>query len=250
MVVKEVMLMSNQQHAHSGKRSGDVLKKILMILAIVVLAAILFGIVSCVAVPAMVQSGVQKQLDALVTKQATLTSETLMSTLESSSELVTSKMTMMGCVEYDDEGVPVLTKGDFVMIYKATVKAGVNVKEIKSAIDNTERVVYIYVPNAEVLDVKVIPDSVKYYDKSFVLFNKDSMEDSLKAQQQAEEDAKTEALGTGILEVADKQSETLVKGILQGVTEGYEMKFMRTLESINNKAAEIEANQATKDNAQ
>ena len=98
--------------------------------------------------------------------------------------------------------------------------------------------------------MKVIPDSVKYYDKSFVLFNKDSMEDSLKAQQQAEEDAKTEALGTGILDVADKQSETLVKGILQGVTEGYEMKFMRTLESINNKAAEIEANQATKDNAQ
>jgi hypothetical protein len=136
------------------------------------------------------------------------------------------------------------------MIYKATVKAGVNVKEIKSAIDNTERVVYIYVPDAEVLDVKVIPDSVKYYDKSFVLFNKDSMEDSLKAQQQAEEDAKTEALGTGILDVADKQSETLVRGILQGVTEGYEMKFMRTLESINNKAAEIEANQATKDNAQ
>ena len=33
MVVKEVVLMSNQQHAHSGNQSGDVLKKILMILA-------------------------------------------------------------------------------------------------------------------------------------------------------------------------------------------------------------------------
>ena len=110
--------MQNTQRA----QSGGVLKRILMILAIVVLAALLFGIVSCVAVPVMVQQGVQKQLDSLVTKQATLTSETLMSTLESASEMVTSKMTMMGCVEYDDEGVPVLTKGNFVMIYKATVK--------------------------------------------------------------------------------------------------------------------------------
>ncbi len=241
------MLMSNQQQALPGKQSGSVLKKVLMILAILILASILFGIVSCVAVPLMVQQGVQKQLDSIVTKQATLTSETLMSALESSSELVTSKMTMMGCVEYNDEGVPVLTKGDFVMIYKATVKAGVNVKEIKTAIDNSERVVYIYVPDAEILDVKVIPDSVKYYDKSFVLFNGDPMEDSLRAQQQAEDDAKKEALGTGILEAADKQSETLVKGILQGVTEGYEMKFMRTLDALNKKSDEIAKNQATKD---
>ena len=239
--------MSNQQQALPGKQSGSVLKKVLMILAILILASILFGIVSCVAVPLMVQQGVQKQLDSIVTKQATLTSETLMSALESSSELVTSKMTMMGCVEYNDEGVPVLTKGDFVMIYKATVKAGVNVKEIKTAIDNSERVVYIYVPDAEILDVKVIPDSVKYYDKSFVLFNGDPMEDSLRAQQQAEDDAKKEALGTGILEAADKQSETLVKGILQGVTEGFEMKFMRTLDALNKKSDEIAKNQATKD---
>ena len=239
--------MSNQQQTLPGKQSGSVLKKVLMILAILILASILFGIVSCVAVPLMVQQGVQKQLDSIVTKQATLTSETLMSALESSSELVTSKMTMMGCVEYNDEGVPVLTKGDFVMIYKATVKAGVNVKEIKTAIDNSERVVYIYVPDAEILDVKVIPDSVKYYDKSFVLFNGDPMEDSLRAQQQAEDDAKKEALGTGILEAADKQSETLVKGILQGVTEGYEMKFMRTLDALNKKSDEIAKNQATKD---
>ena len=239
--------MSNQQQALPGKQSGSVLKKVLMILAILILASILFGIVSCVAVPLMVQQGVQKQLDSIVTKQATLTSETLMSALESSSELVTSKMTMMGCVEYNDEGVPVLTKGDFVMIYKATVKAGVNVKEIKTAIDNSERVVYIYVPDAEILDVKVIPDSVKYYDKSFVLFNGDPMEDSLRAQQQAEDDAKKEALGTGILEAADKQSETLVKGILQGVTEGFEMKFMRTLDALNKKSDEIAKSQATKD---
>ena len=210
MVVKEVVLMSNQQHAHSGKRSGDVLKKILMILAIVVLAAILFGIVSCVAVPAMVQSGVQKQLDALVTKQATLTSETLTA--------VTSAVPKRRVMRSDSR--------------LETMVPPAMIMEITPAKDSSA------------------PDSVKYYDKSFVLFNKDSMEDSLKAQQQAEEDAKTEALGTGILDVADKQSETLVRGILQGVTEGYEMKFMRTLESINNKAAEIEANQATKDNAQ
>ena len=80
-----------------------------------------------------------------------------------------------------------------------------------------------------------------------MLFNGDPMEDSLRAQQQAEDDAKKEALGTGILEAADKQSETLVKGILQGVTEGYEMKFMRTLDALNKKSDEIAKNQATKD---
>ena len=92
------------------------------------------------------------------------------------------------------------------------------------------------------LDVKVLPDSVKYYNKGYALFNNDSHEDAVKAQQQAEDDAKKEALETGIIDVADSQSETLVKGILSSVTDGYEMKFVRSEASLKAKAEEIEKN--------
>lgn len=240
--MKAITETTRRNSGSSPKKQNTTLKRILLILVIFVLVLVIGAIAFFVSMPFIVESKVQKQLDSLVTKEATLTSEVLMSKLESSSELVTSKMNMVGVVEYDDAGVPVLSKGDFVMIYKATVKAGIDVKKVQFAIDDQSRIVYIYVPDAQVLDVKVLPDSVKYYNKGYALFNNDSHEDAVKAQQQAEDDAKKEALETGIIDVADSQSETLVKGILSSVTDGYEMKFVRSEASLKAKAEEIEKN--------
>lgn len=56
----------------------------------------------------------------------------------------------------------------------------------------------------------------------------DKKDDANRAQKMAEEFAKKDALSAGVLEMANAQSETLVKGILEEVTHNYEMKFLRS----------------------
>ena len=114
--------------------------------------------------------------------EATLSAEAISAKLESSSELVTSKVTLKGIAEYSDEGWYVFNKGDFVMVYQAEVKAGIDVKKVRFAVDDANKTVYIYVPNSEILSIKVLPDKIKYYNESFTLFNFDEKNDANKAQ--------------------------------------------------------------------
>ena len=127
------------------------------------------------------------------------------------------------------------------MVYTATVKAGIDIDKVKSAVDNQNKIVYIYLPDAEVLDVKVNNDSVEFYNKSFVLFNSDEKSDTADALHLAEEDAKSDALETGILELANQHSKTLIKGILEGVVDGYSMELFDSLDLFQKKASQIES---------
>ena len=182
-----------------------------------------------------------KSLPIFGQEKASLSSSNIVTALQTSSELITSKVNFRGIAKYSDEGVPVINKGDFVMVYTATVKAGIDIDKVKSAVDNQNQIVYIYLPDAEVLDVKVNNDSVEFYNKSFVLFNSDEKSDTADALHLAEEDAKSDALETGILELANQHSKTLIKGILEGVVDGYSMEFFDSLDLFQKKASQIES---------
>ena len=127
------------------------------------------------------------------------------------------------------------------MLYTATVKAGIDIEKVEFAIDNTNRTVYIYVPKAEIIDVKIDSDSLEYINESFVLFNNDEKADTAKALKMAEENAEKDALETGILDLADQQSQTLIKGILESVINDYEMKFVNTENDIKTQKTLIES---------
>ena len=67
--------------------------------------------------------------------------------------------------------------------------------------------------------------TIKYFDEKFALFNVDEKEDANKAVVLAENSVKEEAIKTGILELADKQSATLIEGLLsKAIPEGYTLK--------------------------
>ena len=60
------------------------------------------------------------------------------------------------------------------------------------------------------------------------LFNVNPKEDANMAQSKAEEEARKEASEMGILEMADKQSEALIKGLLENaVPDDYEFEVVR-----------------------
>jgi len=145
--------------------------------------------------------------------------------LENSSELTTVKLNYTGMTEYKDSGIKIINRSDFVMVYDATARVGIDVKEIRVDVDNIKNIVWLTIPKARILDVKVDSGNIKYFDEKFALFNVDSKEDANKAIYLAEQGATIELAGMGILEMADNQAEILLKGLLQDVVpKNYEIK--------------------------
>lgn len=168
----------------------------------------------------------KKLLDGFMSSEPSLSAETITAKIEAASDLVTSKVTLKGVAEFSDGGWWFFNKGDFVLVYTSEVKAGIDVKKVDLTVDDGQKIVYIYVPKAEILSVKILPESIKYYNESFALLNFDKKEDANRAQKMAEEVAEKDALSAGVLEAANTQSEILIRGILEGVVGNYEMRFV------------------------
>ena len=122
---------------------------------------------------------------------AKVDTEYLNALVKKSSELTTAKLKYTGMTEYTDEGLPIFNRADFVMVYTATIRAGINVDEVIVTADDPNKIIYI----------------------------------DNKAVAMAEEAAKKEAASMGVLELANEQSETLIKGILaNAIPDGYTIK--------------------------
>ena len=138
----------------------------------------------------------------------------LMNQLEKSGELTTTKLTITGVGKYTDEGIAIINKADFRMIYKATIRAGIDITKTKININKAKKKVIVTLPDAEIFEAHVDPGSIEYLDEKLALFNTDAKEDSDRAQAMAEKDALKTFAETGFLETANTQSEDLIKGIL------------------------------------
>lgn len=148
--------------------------------------------------------------------------------LSKESELTTAKLNGTGFSVYKDKGIKIWNRSDFLMTYDYTVRAGVDMEKVEVKVDEKDRIVFLKVPKAEIFDVKVAPDTIKYYDTKFALFNVNEKEDAVKAQTEAEKHAKEAAKGTGILEMANEQAEMLIKGILAGgIPKDYKIQIER-----------------------
>lgn len=154
--------------------------------------------------------------------------EYLIAKLQKSSELTTAKLEYTGFSKFKDKGIIILNRSDFLMVYKATARAGIDVKNVKVDADKVTKTIWLTIPKAEIQSVNVDPKNITYYDEKFALFNVDQKEDSDRAQALAEEEAKKELAKMGILKMADDQAEALIKGLLQGsIPEGYEVKVRK-----------------------
>ena len=154
--------------------------------------------------------------------QAKADTEYLNALVLKSSELTTAKLNYTGMTKYTDEGIDIINKADFTMVYKATVRAGINVDEVEITSDDENKIIYVSIPKATVQEIKIDNSSIEYFDQKFALFNTDEKEDNNKAIALAEEAAEKEAANMGVLELANEQSATLIKGILaNAIPDGY-----------------------------
>lgn len=151
----------------------------------------------------------------LYNEKAEVNSEYVNALLEKASELTSAKLNYTGMTEYKDTGIPIINKSDFIMVYEATARAGIDMKDVKVEVDDKKKIVRLSIPKAEVLDVKVKASSIKYFDEKFALLNVNEKEDSNRAIDLAEKAAEEEVRDMGVLEMADGQAEALIKGLLR-----------------------------------
>ena len=111
-----------------------------------------------------------------------VSSEYISGKLSKSSELTTAKLNYTGMSHYEDAGIPFINRSDFNMTYHSIARAGIDMKEVKVNVNDATRTVHITIPKARVLDVKVDPKSIKYFDTHFALINTNEKEDASKAK--------------------------------------------------------------------
>lgn len=161
----------------------------------------------------------------LYNKEEKITPSYLGTKLTKVGELTTVKLNYTGFLEYHDKGIPLFNKSDFLMTYEANARVGIDLEEVEIEVDNSNKIVTLSIPKAEILDVKIDPNKIHYYDTKFALFNVNEKEDGNKAQALAEEQAHKDLTEMGVLESANEQALTLIKGLLQNaVPSDYEYK--------------------------
>ena len=158
-------------------------------------------------------------------KKEKLDTKYLITTLEKASELTTAKLNYTGMSEFEDQGIAIINRSDFIMVYEATARIGIDVKDISIKCDDFNKVIWLTMPKAKILDVKVDLGKIKYFDEKFALFNVDYKEDVNKATLLAEQSAKEELENMGILDMANTQSVELIKNLIQDlIPNNYEIK--------------------------
>lgn len=149
--------------------------------------------------------------------------------IQKESDLITAKLTCDGWSDYDaKDGIPFVNQTKFILVYEFEVTAGIDITKVNvTKVDDANKMIYVDIPAAAIKTTKVKPDTIQYFDEQFKLLNFKEKEDADAAQAEAEEDAEKEALKSGILELADQQSETLIKGLLAEMSNGYEFEFTK-----------------------
>ncbi len=160
--------------------------------------------------------------------KAKINSDLIIACLEESNELTTAKLHFKGVSEFEDEGIAFINKSSFIMVYEATARAGIEIQNVEVSVDDINKTVWLTIPKAVIQEVNVDNGSIRYFDEQFSLFNVNEKEDANKAVALAEEEAKKEISTMGILELADKQSEALLKGLIEdAVPNDYDIKVKK-----------------------
>lgn len=184
----------------------------------------IFTVCGVIVVLVLVSISIVKFMDnddmrkKIVTHQHVVYAEELTQILEESSELTSAKIQTTGIVEYVDDGVKYVNRADFTMMFKATVRAGIDLEEIEITVNEPEKTVDVVIPKSRVLETTIGPESIKYFDTKFSIFNPNEKEDATTAMTLAKKKAEEEAPDTGILELADTNNKNLIRSLLTEIT--------------------------------
>ena len=148
-------------------------------------------------------------------KKPELNSATVTAQISELSQLSTAELAYRGLVRYSQGEITFLTKKEFTMIYDASVKAGVDLKQVQ--IDIKGNNISVTLPKAEIQDITIDPGSLEFYDEKFALFNFQDREDTVEALQYAKEDVTEHVENTDLLKTAEERAKTVITGLINSM---------------------------------
>ena len=148
----------------------------------------------------------------------------LETTLEDAAELTTQKMIISDVFRSTKGTIPLINKNRFLVQYKTTITAGLDVQNAK--IKETDDKITITIPHCTIDEdsIKIKSSDLKIYDTNFAIMSVDK-EAVMELVGEAEKKAKKKAESDeyGFLENADKNAKKVIKGMFENVADGREV---------------------------
>lgn len=227
-------MANNKKDMLKGLFSATIIRILVFLTVLLLAAVIVLGNMlyrekaKHVPTPVIVKEQVQGET---VVKKYEITVQYLEKALANISELSTAELSYTGICTVEEGTIPYITQKGFSMLYKGSVKAGIDASRIE--IEITDETVVIRIPKAEIQLVKIDPQSIQFYDEKKALFNWTELSDSIDGLVLAEENIKSQAEMDEILERADQQAEAVVKGLLEDIVKEAEGGRTLKIEKIN-----------------
>ena len=148
----------------------------------------------------------------------------LETTLEDAAELTTQKMIISDVFRSTKGTIPLLNKNRFLVQYKTTITAGLEVQNAK--IKETDDKITITIPHCTIDEdsIKIKSSDLKIYDTNFAIMSVDK-EAVMELVGEAEKKAKKKAESDeyGFLENADENAKKVIKGMFENVADEREV---------------------------
>jgi len=106
------------------------------------------------------------------------------------------------------------TSSKYIFSYDGVVRAGINFEDVGVRVDELTHTVHITLPEVEITDISIDPNSLKLYDESKNIFSPLKLDDVNNSLLKVEEEAEKQAIGNRILESAQENAKTLITGLL------------------------------------
>lgn len=173
----------------------------------------------------------QPAISEPVTPQISL--EVISTEIKDIGELATIEYLYTNAAKFEDSkqiknwNVP-LTKKSFIIKYDGVIKAGVDVNEITLEIDEVNKVLTVYVPEAKILSHETDMESVELLDEKNGLFNTVTVDDKIQLDKEVEKEMEERAIENGLLEKAQANAENIILNLISATPgiEEYEIVFV------------------------
>lgn len=178
-------------------------------------------IVACIVIGYLLASLQNKET-------VTVSAVSIQERLTKCSDLTTARLDYRGLIKYSEGEIKYITQKSFSMIYDAKITAGIDLSQADVSVEGNS--IKVTLPQPEIQDITIDPDSLEFYDEQLALFNWTEKEDTQKAMSYAKEDAAAKAEQIDLLGQASEQAENVIANLLLPFTEDTENPYTITVE--------------------
>lgn len=160
-----------------------------------------------------------------VQEKQEITQDILQQQIQAIGELGTAKYYYTNMGRYENtlqlggKNIP-FTQKMFIISYDGTIKAGVDVKEIR--VELKDRKIYLHIPAAKILSHEVEMESVTVFDEKNSIFNGLSTEDVTSFLNEQKGQMEDRAVTNGILTEAQQNAGDVLKALYQAIIDEYQ----------------------------